>query len=199
MPKNVKGYAFQYTNISWIKELTNKYPRVELMHTESECMGGDNKEEEALKDWQDYAAHTRAGTKLFTFWNMVLPEPRKNTWGLRQKSLVVIDTITKAISYKPSYAVAKFIGKNVQPGMLYIPAYITQGSEIIGGLNYQGLKFMESNLNNGEQLVAFSKSDGSAVILLYNLGDETKASIHMNKKNYMALLPAKSLVAIEVK
>lgn len=57
---------------------------------------------------------------------------------------------------------------------------------------------MESNLTNGEQLAAFSKPGGRVVVLLYNHGNETKASIHMNKKKYTAFLPAKSLTIINI-
>jgi len=201
MVNKVKGFSFQYTNMKWLKEFTQKYPDQPLQFSESECYNGKNSLEEVLRDFQDFAAYTRAGTKLFTFWNMVLPEPHKSTWGWMQNSLVVIDTVKQTIAYQPSFALAKMIGCSVAPGDHYLPSRITKGSEFIGALQYKpkdAVNFMETDLVNGEQVVAFSKKNGKVVILLYNHGDEVSANITIGKQTMQTILPARKLVALEI-
>lgn len=202
MVKSVNGFSFQYSNMQWVKEFTTKYPDMPLQFSESECYNGKNLLEEALRDFQDFAAYTRAGTKLFTFWNMVLPEPHKSTWGWMQNSLVVIDTVAKKVTYQPSYALAKMVGYAVQPGSRYVTATITKGEELIGALQYKpkdAVNFMETGLSNGEQVVAFVKKNGNVIVMLYNHGEEINAVIQTGKSKTTTVLPAKSLVLVEVK
>jgi glucosylceramidase len=201
MVDKVKGFSFQYTNMKWLKEFNRKFPGKPLQFSESECYNGENSKEEVLRDFQDFAAYTRAGTKLFTFWNMVLPEPHKSTWGWMQNSLVVIDTVKQSVIYQPSYALAKMIGSQVEPGDHYLPAQITKGDTLIGALHYKpkdAVNFMETDLENGEQLVAFAKKSGKIVILLYNHGDEVQANIVLNNRTVQATLPAQKLIALEL-
>lgn len=201
MIKKVNGFSFQYSNMKWLKEFIQQYPGKPLQFSESECYNGKNSLEEVLRDFQDFAAYTRAGTKLFTFWNIVLPEPHKSTWGWKQNSLVVIDTATKKITYEPSYAMAKMIGSEIEPGDKYVPATITNGHQLIGALHYKpadAVNFMETDLDNGEQVVAFMKKNGKLLLLLYNHGEEVKANIVVNKQQVKTVLPARKLIAVEV-
>lgn len=201
MVKSVKGFSFQYTNINWLKEFTQKYPQVPFQFSESECYTGKNLKEEVLRDFQDFVAYTRTGSKLFTFWNMVLPEPHKSTWGWLQNSLVTIDTVKKTVVYQPSYALAKMIGSQVQPGDHYVTAHITEGENIIGALNYEpkdAVNFMQTNSIGGEQLVAFVKKNGNIILLLYNHGDEVQANIVIGQRKIQTILPARQLISLEL-
>jgi glucosylceramidase len=202
MVNKVDGFSFQYTNMKWLKEFTMKYPGKPLQFSESECYNGRNSLEEVLRDFQDFAAYTRMGAKLFTFWNMVLPEPHKSTWGWMQNSLVVIDTSKQTVTYQPSFSLAKMLGSYIGPGVHYIPSTLIRGDTLIGALHYRpkdAVNFMETDLENGEQLVSFVKPNGTVVVFMYNHGNATNATVRLNKQSVEAFLPGKSLIALEIR
>ena len=206
MAKAVGGIGFQYSHIPWVKEYRTKHPGVKMMFTESQCFYGENSPEQALRDFEDFAAYTRAGCRLFTYWNMILPDPRKSTWGWAQNSPVSIDKKTATVTYRPSYAVARLLGRHVVPGAKYLPATVTTGDAGIGAMRFpgsDGLAFMQCDLAGGEQVVAFAKPDDTTVVYLVNQGPETKAQVFVKTasgtKTAEAVLPAKTLCAILVK
>ena len=197
----VRGFSFQYSNMEWVREFTTRYPMVALQFSESECYNGRNSHEEVLRDFQDFLAYVRAGVKLFTFWNMVLPEPHKSTWGWAQNSPVVIDSATGIVTYEPSFALARFLGRFVHPGDLYLPAQIESGDSLVGALNVKpadAVNFMQTGLAEGRQVAAFERTDGTVTVLLYNQGGARTVAIHLGDRTVRSLLPEKSLVALEV-
>lgn len=201
LAREAGGFSFQYSNMDWVREFRNRYQKVPLQFSESECYNGQNSIEEAYRDFQDFLAYVRAGVGLFTFWNMVLPEPHKSTWGWAQNSPVVIDTLTGKITYEPGFALAKFIGHFVCPGDRYVPAQIVSGDSLVGTLNIKpadAVNFMQTGLSDGKQVVAFEKKDGIAVVLLYNQGDARPVTVHLGKHIVKSILPGESLVALEI-
>jgi glucosylceramidase len=202
LAKSVDGFSFQYSNIGWMKEFLAKYPKVKIQHSESECYNGANSKEEAYRDFQDFVAYTRVGSRLFTFWNMVLPEPHASTWGWKQNSLVVIDKSKQTVWYQPSFALAKLLGRHVVPRSHYLSSNITKGEESIGALHYEPrdcVKFMQTGLDRGEQVISFRKPDGSTAVLVLNQGDEVNVEIKMNKRKAVVTLPAQTLAAVTLK
>lgn len=198
MNRAIGGISFQYSNIDWVKQYHEKYPAVSMQHSESECYNGANAKVEVLRDFQDYIAYTRAGCGLFTFWNMVLPEPHTSTWGWSQNSLVTIDKKKKSVQYEPSYALARFLGHHVIAGSHYLPARITKGDSLIGDLNFAPkdcVKFMHTELAKGEQVAAFIKPNGNIVVFLLNQGGVVTAKLKTGHKSVEVTLPAESLVA----
>lgn len=195
----IGGISFQYAHLPWVREYHAKYPHVPMQFSESQCYGGDNSKNEALRDFQDFVAYTRAGCQLYTFWNMVLAEPRKSTWGWRQNSLIVIDKAKQTVAYQPSFALAKFLGRHVTPGARYLPATVASGDVGIGALKYpptQGIGFMQSELDKGAQIAAFQKPDGTTVVYLMNHGPQAKAQIKVGTQTTELTLPANSLCAV---
>lgn len=206
MAKVVGGIAFQYSHIPWVKEYMAKHPGMRMMFTESQCHYGENSPAQALRDFEDFAAYTRSGCSLFTYWNMLLPDPRKSTWGWKQNSPVSLDKKTGVVTYRPSYAVARLLARHVVPGAKYLPATVTTGDAVIGAMKFphsDGLAFMQCDLAGGEQVVAFAKPDGATVVYLVNQGPETKASISVKTtggaKTFETVLPAKTLCAVILK
>ncbi len=200
MNRAIAGLSFQYTHLPWLREYHARHPDLPIQMSESECYNGANSVNEALRDFQDFVAYTRTGCQLFTFWNMVLAEPHKSSWNWRQNSLVVIDKQKQAVTYEPSFALARFLGGEITPGSRYLPATITTKDDGIGALNIlpKEFSFLESNLSGGEQVVAFSRSGGGFVVFLLNQGPQTRAQIKAGEKLFDATLPAASLCAIVV-
>lgn len=200
MNRAIDGLSFQYTHFPWLREYHAKYPRLPIQMSESECYNGDNSVEQALRDFQEFIAYTRSGCQLFTFWNMVLAEPRKSSWNWRQNSLIVIDKEKQIVTYEPSFALARFLGKEIAPGSRYLPATVTTKDYNIGELNIlpKQFSFLQSNLSAGEQVAAFSRPKGGFVVLLLNQGPQTSAQIKAGEKSFNTALPADSLCAIIV-
>jgi glucosylceramidase len=202
LAKQIQGVSFQYSNMGWVKEYRTKYPHLPMQFSESECYNGANSYEEVCRDFQDFVAYTRMGSGLFTFWNMVLPEPHKSTWGWKQNSLVIIDTASKTITYEPSFALAKMIGRFVPEGAVYMNATVVKGEDLIGPLSFEPkdcVKFMNTQQTGGTQIAAFQQPNGKVSLLLLNQGKEAVAIINVGKKQYTVALPAKMLVAVETK
>jgi glucosylceramidase len=203
MAKAVGGIAFQYSHLAWVKEYRAKHPDTKMMFSEAQCYSGQNTPENALRDFEDFAAYARNGCSLFTFWNMVLPSHGKSTWGWKQNAPVSIDMKTGLVTYRPSYAVARLLGRHVVPGTKYLPATVTTGDAVIGAMKIPPLGFREIDLSGGEQVVAFAKPDGSTVVYLLNQGTETKVTLTLKTtsgaKDFDTVLPAKTLCAIVVK
>lgn len=202
LTKEAGGFSFQYSNMDWIRKFVSKYPHVKLQHSESECYYGANSVEQAFRDFQDFVAYVRAGCSLFTFWNMVLPEPHTSTWGWKQNSLVVIDTAKRTVTYEPGFALAYFLGRHLLPGSRYLPAMITEGQSSVGALGFAPkgcVKFMHTFLNNGNQVVAFREPNGSLVVYLLNQGEKMDAEIKCSRGTVAVVLPAKALVSIVIK
>jgi len=200
MNRAIAGLSFQYTHLPWLREYHTRYPHLPIQMSESECYNGDNSVNQALRDFQDFAAYTRTGCQLFTFWNMVLAEPRKSSWNWRQNSLVVIDKQKQTVTYEPSFALARFLGREIKPGSRYLPATVTTKDDGIGALNIlpKQFSFLQSDLSGGEQVVAFSRSSGGFVAILLNQGPQMRAQIKAEGKWLDATLPAASLCAIVV-
>lgn len=202
LAKEAGGYSFQYSNMNWVREFTSRYPNVKLQHSESECYYGANSEEEAFRDFQDFVAYIRAGCSLFTFWNMVLPEPHTSTWGWKQNSLVVIDTTKQTVTYEPSFALAYFLGRHLAPGARYLPSKITEGASLVGVLGFAPkgcVQFMHTSLDDGNQVATFREPDGSLVVYLLNQGKQMTAEIKCSKGTATVVLPAKALIAVVIK
>jgi glucosylceramidase len=196
----VRGVSFQYSNIHFVEEFRKKYPDVPLQFSESECFNGANSESEAKRDFQDAVAYFRTGIGLFTYWNMVLPEPCKSTWGWAQDSPVVIDKASRKVTFMPSYAVAKLLGRQVRAGARYLPSHIDKGADEIGPLKFPGcVPYMQTELQDGNQVAAFQEQDGSVVIYLLNQGEETTAVIKIGSRSVKAVLPKDRLCAVVVK
>ncbi len=202
LAEQVGGVSFQYSNINWMKEYLSKYPDVKIQHSESECYNGANAIEEAYRDFQDFVAYTKVGSRLFTFWNMVLPEPHASTWGWSQNSLVVIDKQKQRVTYQPSFSLAMLLGRHVVPASRYVPAVISKGENLIGELHFEPkdcVKFMQTGLDKGEQVAAFVKPDGGTVVFVLNQGNEVQSEIRMKGQKVVVKLPAKTLAAIVIK
>ena len=199
LARAIGGISFQYSHIPWVQEYHAKYPDVPMQFSESQCYDGGNTVAEAMRDFQDFAAYTRAGCQLFTFWNMLLPEPRNSTWGWRQNSLVVIDKQKQTVAYQPSYALARFLGREIAPGERYLPATVTTGDAGIGAIEIPGDRrggLYANRTGQGESGGRLHTSGAGAVVLVLNQGPETRVQLKTGQGTQDAILPGASLCAL---
>ncbi len=114
--KYAKGVGMQYQDYNHLIDFRLLYPNIPLMHTESECFGGENSIEQAYDRLAEISKYVEAGSENFTYWNMILDETNESGWGWKQNSLITIDRTSGEVTYHPDYAVMALISHFVRPG-----------------------------------------------------------------------------------
>jgi glucosylceramidase len=105
------GIGFQYADEQFIKEVSILEPKMKFMNTETNCYNGDNSTKQAKERMSEIANYINAGCSNYCYWNMVLNETSKSSWGWKQNSLITINRENGTIYYTPDYN-AMFIASN---------------------------------------------------------------------------------------
>ena len=115
----VKGVGFQWAGKGVIGYINGKYPDLKLMQTETECGNGSN-------DWRamEYTfslmkLYFTNGANSYMYWNMVLDNTGRSSWGWKQNSMVTITEDHKVV-YNPEFYLMKHVSHFVDPGAKYI-------------------------------------------------------------------------------
>ncbi|WP_183574661.1 glycoside hydrolase family 30 protein [Mucilaginibacter sp. X5P1] len=169
----IAGVGFQWAGKSAIKAISKEYPGFRLMQTESECGNGENNWKAAEHTWGLMTTYLNSGANSYMYWNMVLDQSGKSSWGWAQNSLVSVNNETKEVHYTPEYYLMKHLSHFVLPG-----AHMIRSSD-------------------GNDHLSFINPDGSIVLLLANLGtSEENVTVEVNQKTFMLSLKAKSFNTI---
>lgn len=145
----LKGVGLQWDAKETVAGLHQQLPTLPLMQTESECGNGANDWPAAEYTWSLIRRYLGNGVGCYMYWNLVLDETGRSSWGWVQNALVTINKSTGQITYNPEYYLMKHLGRYVRPG-----AHRLATSE-------------------GNQL-AFVNVDGSTVLLLTNTDNAPK-------------------------
>ncbi len=108
------------------------------------------------------------GANAYMYWNTSLKQGGISTWGWKQNSLVVVDTVNKSYKYNYEYYLMKHLSHFVKPGAKRVT---TTGE-----------------FNN---LLAFVNPDKSVVVVAQNEGEGDKElRIKVGNKTFNPLLKA---------
>lgn len=111
----VSGVGFQWAGKGAIQRTHQSWPDVRLMQTENECGDGTNTWTYAQYVF-DLAQHYIAnGANAYVYWNMVLANGGKSTWGWPQNSMVSVDLKSGAVTRNPEFYVMKHLSAFVRP------------------------------------------------------------------------------------
>jgi len=141
----IKGVGFQWDAKYALPELQKEYPDYPMMQTESECGNGENNWESAEYTWSLINHYFNSGINSYMYWNMVLDESGRSTWGWSQNMMIAIDKQTGQITFNPEYYLIKHISHYVMPGARMLKT------------------------SNGKDHLAFENPDGDIVLILLNL------------------------------
>lgn len=147
----IKGVGFQWGGKHAIAQTHVAYPEMKLIQTENECGDGKNSWEYAEYVFHLMWLYFQNGVSAYTYWNMVLEEGGRSTWGWEQNSLITIGK-DGVVSYQPEYYLMRHFSAYIMPGAIR-----------------RGLK--------GEfaaTALAFENPDQSLIIELLNPFDEAK-------------------------
>ena len=171
----VSGCAFQYSFPETMRDLALLYPRTRFMHTESVCHGGENSEFEAVYQFDNVLECMQANIDVFTYWNIVLSQTPRSSWGWKQNSLVTVNTEDGVLSYNPDFRVYRFLYDHIKPGAVRLMSFSYQSTTL-----------------------AVRNPDGTHIVLLRNLDEERTATIKIDGKTQSVELPGYSICAIEL-
>ncbi|NQU45291.1 glycosyl hydrolase [bacterium] len=171
----VEGNGFQYSYPGPISDLQRLYPNTKVMHTESVCYGGDNTAAQAVTLFYDFMNYLNAGCVVYCYWNMVLNETAKSSWGWKQNSLITVNRDSGEVTYNPDYATMQLLSRHIRPGARRIESFC----------------FVKS-------VIAFQNTDGTVVAFLWNDGETKHAIIELDGVAVQANLPGRSLIAVSI-
>jgi glucosylceramidase len=156
--------AIQRTFESW-------WPRIRLMQSENECGSGDNTWDYAFYVWTMLKHYITNGAESYLYWNIVLEEGGRSTWGDPQNAMVTVHE-DGSYTLNPDYYVMKHFSSIIKPGALRL------------GLTGPWA---------GDTLI-FRNLDGSYAAQLFNpFPQEKVVTIQIEEKNVTFHLPGRSV------
>jgi glucosylceramidase len=161
---SITGVGYQYGGQGSMLATHNAYPTKLMLQTETECYDGNDSWSQAMDTFGHLIDDANHFSNGYMFWNMVLSEKKKSSWGWRQNSLVTVDSQTKKVTYNPEFYAMKHFGNLVQPDALRI----------------------EASAGPFHKVTAFQNPSGSLVVLFDN---DTKADIKATLKIGETLVP----------
>lgn len=168
--KYIKGMGFQWEGKDLIGRVRKKYPSLQLMETENECGGGEANWGSAEHTYDLIKKYLEGGASIYTYFNLVLMDECKSTWGWKQNAMVIVDSKTKTAKYTPEFYLFKHISGKVEPG-----AY--------------KLKIMGGN----DDMLAFRNPSGEVAFFVINKSDkESVKHISFGEKVYTLQMMPKS-------
>lgn len=168
--KYISGVGVQYEGLDVIDKIGMKYPKLNLMQTETPCGAGNFSWNDAETTFGTIKAYLDKGVKSYMYWNMILDSTGESSWGWKQNAQVIINKTTKKVTYTPEFYIFKHLSYFVTPGSIKLE---TSG-------------FTEDSL-------AFVTPDGKTVLVTINSSYRVKKlKVRIGSKLFEANLPANS-------
>lgn len=157
--KYIKGMGFQWGGRGALAEVHHKYPKLKIMQTETECGDGSNDWAAARHTFGLMKYYLSLGANSYMYWNMVLDQSGKSTWGWKQNAMITVNSYTKKVTFTPEFYLMKHFSHFINPG---------------------AHNLMTSNLNR--DVIAFQNPDGEIVVVAAN-NDKKAKNIAVKIKN----------------
>ncbi len=180
MKDAVEGLGFQWWGGQILPAIRKKYPYYKYMQTESEC-GSETFDWKAAEHTFRLINHYIGnGCEEYTFWNAILSDEGKSSWGWKQNALIRVDSKTGTITYTPEYYAVKHFCNQVVSGTRVLQ-YKEKG---------------EDNLS----VIAFLTPEGKYLIVAGNYGDVAQQmTVQLGEKYLNVTLQAHSFNTFIVK
>ena len=180
MKDAVEGLGFQWWGGQILPAIRKKYPYYKYMQTESECGSGTFDWKAAEHTFRLINHYIGNGCEEYTFWNAILSDEGKSSWGWKQNALIRVDSKTGTITYTPEYYAVKHFCNQVVSGTRVLQ-YKEKG---------------EDNLS----VIAFLTPEGKYLIVAGNYGDVAQQmTVQLGEKYLNVTLQAHSFNTFIVK
>lgn len=170
----IKGIGFQWTGRQAIPAIQKEYPQYGYMQTENICGEHENDWSSLERTWEAIVHYFRNGAHSYMYWNMILDETGKSSWGWAQNSMVIIDKNTKEVSYTDEYYVMKHLSRFVQP---------------------QARLLKTSDMGS---YLAFKTGEKELTVVFYNPEEKKNISLKVEDTTHNLHIPAKSLNTVVI-
>ena len=168
--KYISAVGMQWAGKNALPEINAKYPHLQKIQTETECGNGSFDWKAAEYTFSLMKHYLNHGVSVYSYWNMILDETGKSTWGWKQNALVSINQTTKQASYTPEFYLYKHFSHFVPKGSVKVKSY-----------------------GNFDDAIAFLDSDGKVVLVAVNSQPEPRSvDIKIGGHSLNVSLPAKS-------
>lgn len=170
----LSGVGFQWSGGQALPSIYRENPQMSYMQTENTCGDHENDWSSLENSWKNVLHYFNNGVNIFMYWNMVLDETGKSSWGWAQNSLVRINRTSGQIIYTDEYYLMKHLSHFVQPG-----------SHLLKISGYQNA-------------LAFLTHTGQMAIVIYNPDKSKNCHLKIKNTKYSAFLPEKSITTLIV-
>jgi glucosylceramidase len=126
----IRGFGFQWAGRDAIAEIHKKLPDIKLMHTEMECGDGQNTWAWAEHVYELLCHYFNNGANAQMYWNIILNETQKSSWGWPQNSMITINSGSGQITFNPDYFVMKHFSHFIKPGAHKLKMSGKRGSDL---------------------------------------------------------------------
>jgi glucosylceramidase len=167
----IKGIGFQWYGKTSCQRVQREHPEIPLMQSETMCGNGENNWHYAESQFDLMKTYFDYGVSYYMLWNMVLDQTGRSTNNWRQCSPIVVNKVTRNITYNPQYYIFKHFSYYIKPG----------ANKITVSGNY-------------DDTIAFMNPDGETVLELKNGRDKgVTVAIDFNGEEIKPTLPAHSV------
>ena len=168
----IKGAGFQWAGKRAIPGIYRRYPDLQLYQTEQECGDSKNDWRFCRYAWTLLRHFFENGVTAYCYWNISLLKGGISRWGWAQNSLVTVDAQSQTFTYNYEFYLLKHLSGFVRPDARRLTTMSWTGYE---------------------NLLAFSNSDNSVVVVVQNdLSEELPLRFKIGEKVTAATLPADS-------
>ncbi|GAB5552952.1 MAG: glycoside hydrolase family 30 protein [Saprospiraceae bacterium] len=173
--KHLKGVGYQWGGANAIKSIHKEYPSYKYMQTENKCGEGENDWSSLDSSWETMVHYFNNGVGSYMYWNMVLDETGKSSWGWPQNSMIVINREEQKINYTDEFYLFKHLSHFVQPGDYFLKS------------------------SNGKNHLAFQLKSGQVLVLINNPeSEENLITLQVGDHKITAELKPKSINSIVI-
>jgi len=112
----VKGIAYQWAGKYAIQRTHEAWPEVPLIQSENECGDGENSWTYAMYVFELLWHYLTNHAVAYVYWNMILDQGGRSTWGWRQNSMITVAPGSRRASWEHEFYVMKHHSHFVAPG-----------------------------------------------------------------------------------
>lgn len=168
--KYIAGVGFQYEGKAVVADIARKYPELKRMETETECGDGTFDWKAAEHTFNVMKTYLDGGVNAYMYWNMILDDTGKSSWGWKQNAQVIINKTSKKVTYTPEFYLFKHFTTYVVPGSVKV-----------------------KSTGTFKNVLAFISPDNQVIIVADNTSENpTSLQIKIKDKNLDVTLAAKS-------
>ena len=119
----VAAVGLQWAGKNALPEIDAKHPGLKKIQTESECGYGSFDWPAAEYTFSLLKFYLSHGVNVYTYWNMVLDETGKSTWGWKQNALVTVNQTSGKVTYTPEFYLFKHFTHFIPEGSVRLESY----------------------------------------------------------------------------